>query len=61
MIIHYCQEKFLIETDLTPEELAIIEKSMKDYREHPETFVPSKLTPHIELGFEQHLEAVLTL
>jgi hypothetical protein len=31
---------YTIETDLTDEELAIIEKGMKDYREHPETFVP---------------------
>jgi hypothetical protein len=31
---------YTIETDLDDEELAIIEKGMKDYREHPETFVP---------------------
>ncbi|GHV89284.1 hypothetical protein AGMMS50267_16440 [Spirochaetia bacterium] len=30
---------YTIETDLTDEELAIIEKGMQDYREHPETFV----------------------
>jgi hypothetical protein len=31
---------YTIETDLTPEEVEIIENGMKDYREHPETFVP---------------------
>ncbi|GHU99614.1 hypothetical protein FACS189483_09080 [Spirochaetia bacterium] len=30
---------YTVETDLTAEELAIIEKGMQDYREHPETFV----------------------
>jgi hypothetical protein len=31
-------EEFVIETDLTEEEHAIIEEGMKRYREHPETF-----------------------
>ncbi|GHU97265.1 hypothetical protein FACS189483_02720 [Spirochaetia bacterium] len=31
---------YIRETDLTPEELAIIEAGDKEYREHPETFTP---------------------
>jgi hypothetical protein len=30
----------IIETDLTAEERALIEAGERDYREHPETFVP---------------------
>jgi hypothetical protein len=30
----------IIETDLTAEEKALIEAGEKEYREHPETFVP---------------------
>ncbi|GHU59554.1 hypothetical protein FACS189444_5040 [Spirochaetia bacterium] len=31
---------YIRETDLTPEELAIIEAGDKEYRDHPETFTP---------------------
>jgi hypothetical protein len=31
--------EFCIETDLTNEEIAICEAGMKDYKEHPETFI----------------------
>jgi hypothetical protein len=34
------REDFIIETDLTDEELALIEEGDRHYKEHPEDFVP---------------------
>ena len=31
---------FVIETDLTPEEIAIVQAGRKERKEHPENFVP---------------------